>query len=127
GPTPGFSLTVAGQQVRLAEGEGGAMPLAERLNALAETLSDLSRPVIPGTIDVRLPAVVAGDTTICDVVARARTTEAGWRIDHLSARLPGRATLEAKGLLVSGVDPAFRGDLTLAVAQPSGFAAWLAR
>ncbi len=127
GPTPGFSLTVAGQQVRLAEGEGGAMPLAERLNALAETLSDLSRPVIPGTIDVRLPAVVAGDTTIGDVVARARTTEAGWRIDHLSARLPGRATLEAKGLLVSGVDPAFRGDLTLAVAQPSGFAAWLAR
>src|SRR5690606_15295401 len=53
--------------------------------------------------------------------------EGGWKVDSLGATLPGRATLEASGVLKVGEQLGFSGSLLLAVAQPSGFAAWVAQ
>ena len=41
--------------------------------------------------------------------------------------MPGRATLEGSGLLRTDGELGFAGSLLLAVKQPSGFAAWLAK
>ena len=74
-----------------------------------------------------MPAVVAGDTTIRDVRLSAEPATGGWAIKSLAATLPGRTTLEVDGMLRTEGDLGFNGSLLLAVAQPSGFAAWVAR
>src|SRR5690606_15100603 len=100
----------------------------QRLAALHEFLLDAPRPTIPGRIEVMLPAVVAGDTTARDVHLFAEPSGTGWTIASLGGTLPGRTTLEAKGALAIGDETfGFDGSLLLAVGQPSGFAAWLAR
>jgi len=126
GAEPRFALSIEGHQMRLDEkGTGAGRPLAERLADLAETIVDLPRPALPGTIAITVPAIVIGDTTLREVRLDGAAAEGGWTIKTLSAQLPGRTTVEASGFLAGGLTPAFSGDLLLAVAQPSGFAAWL--
>lgn len=130
---PRFSIRADGAQVRFDEtvaGEQGTqgITLESRLNALERTVSALPRPTIPGTLDVNLPAVVVGDTTIRDVRLSAQPATEGWQLDTFAASLPGRTTLEGDGLLRAGQgDFGFSGNLILAVGQPSGFATWLSR
>lgn len=127
GTVPRFSIQVAGQQVRFGEAgqSDGSQPLAQRMAAFRDMVESLPRPRIQGTISVDLPAIVAGDTTIRQVKLLAQPDENGWSIDRFAAELPGRATLEAEGLLATGSGFGFHGTLLLAVNQPSGFAAWL--
>jgi len=130
GPQPSFFISADGAQVRFDEAisaESGAVSLETRIAAVRDFLLDMPRPAIPGRIEVALPAVVAGDTTIRDVHLHAAPAEGGWAIASLGATLPGRATLEASGDLTVSDDLGFKGSLLLAVGQPSGFAAWLAR
>ncbi len=131
GTEPRFALSLNGAQVRFDEAIGadasGGLTLAERLAALQEALLDLPKPSIPGTLEVNLPAVVAGDTTVRDVRLSAEPATGGWSVKSLAATLPGRTTLEADGMLRTEGDLGFSGSLLLAVAQPSGFAAWVAQ
>ncbi len=127
-----FALSVEGAQVRfddaIGDGEAtGSRTLGQRLEAIQEALADLPRPTIPGTLDVNLPAVVAGDTTIREVRLSAEPAVEGWTIKSLAATLPGRTTLEASGQLRTDGELGFRGSLLLAIAQPSGFAAWVSK
>jgi uncharacterized protein involved in outer membrane biogenesis len=132
GSEPRFALSLNGAQVRFDEAigadvSGSGLTLAERLAALQEALLDLPKPSIPGTLDVNLPAVVAGDTTVRDVRLSAEPATGGWTVKSLAATLPGRTTLEADGMLRTEGDLGFSGSLLLAVGQPSGFAAWVAQ
>jgi hypothetical protein len=132
GVAPRFEVVLDGAQVRLDEAIGagddaGGLTFAERFGALQEALLDLPKPSIPGTVEVNLPAVVAGDTTIRDVRLSAEPATGGWAVKSLAATLPGRTTFEADGLLRTDGELGFSGSLLLAVAQPSGFAAWVAR
>ena len=127
-----FELTVDGAQVLFDEAIGtgetpGGQTFAERLAATQEALADLPRPAIPGALEVNLPAVVAGDTTIRDVRLSAEPATDGWTIKSLAATLPGRTTLEANGKLRTDGELGFNGSLLLAIAQPSGFAAWVSQ
>ncbi|THF59616.1 AsmA family protein [Ollibium composti] len=136
GQQPRFAIEASGAQVQFDEavaGEqggdksGGGLTLARRVAALETALAALPKPAIPGTVEVKLPAVVAGDTTIRDVALSAEPAAEGWSVKSLSATLPGRATLEAQGLLATRDHLGFTGSLLLAIAQPSGFAAWLSK
>lgn len=131
GSEPSFSITADGAQIRLGEAaeEGGAAGLSadERLAALTAFVAGLPKPAIPGTIAVNLPAIVVGDTTVRDISIRAEPVEEGWNIGSLAATLPGRTRFEGEGLLSTAGQAAFTGNMLLAVGQPSGFAAWLAR
>ncbi len=128
---PRFAVEAKGAQVRLDEetkaGSAGAVSLADRLGALQAMLAALPRPALPGSIDIALPAVVAGDTTIRDVRLVADTAADGWAVRSFAATLPGRTTLEASGTVRVEGNPEFDGNLLLAVAQPSGFAAWVSQ
>lgn len=130
GAEPRFAIEANGEQIRLDGDDGDSEPaaglsFAERVAALEDAVRALPRPAIPGTVTLNLPALVAGDTTVRDVRLAAAPENGGWRIQTLSAALPGRTTLEASGLLDTAADFGFDGSLLLAVAQPSGFAAWL--
>lgn len=132
GTTPHFSIATNGAQVRFDEAVGGeaagaGFSITQRLTALESVLVDLPRPTIPGTIDVDLPAIVAGDTTVRDVKLSAEPGEGGWKLNSVAATLPGRTRLEADGFLKTEDSLGFDGQLLLAVGQPSGFAAWVAR
>lgn len=131
GASPHFAITANGAQVRFDEAVGGepagpGFSLSQRLGALEKLLMALPQPRIPGTIDVDLPAIVAGDTTVRDVRLAAEPGEGGWAVKSLSATLPGRTRLEADGFLRTRDGLGFDGQLLLAVGQPSGFAAWAA-
>lgn len=129
GTSPRFLVRGDGAQVRLDETEtqSGALHLGERLAGLRDFVRGLPRPTIPGRIEVRLPAIVAGDTTIREVELMAEPADGGWRLETLKAQLPGRTTLEVTGDLTTAGEFDFGGSLLLAVGQPSGFAAWVAR
>ncbi|MBE1206907.1 AsmA family protein [Aminobacter carboxidus] len=132
GADPHFAVTANGAQVRFDEAVGGdqagiGFSVSERLTALEKVLVDLPRPTIPGTVDVDLPAVVAGDTTVRDVKMSAEPGEGGWKLKSLAATLPGRTRLEADGFLRTEGTLGFDGQMLLAVGQPSGFAAWVAK
>jgi uncharacterized protein involved in outer membrane biogenesis len=129
-PEPRFLVQAKGAQLRFDDqtGEGGGtLSFADRLQAVDVALRRLPKPGIAGRIEVDLPAVLVGDTMIRDVALAAEPTVDGWTIGKASAVLPGRSTLEASGLLRTGERFGFTGDLLLAVAQPSGFAAWIDR
>jgi hypothetical protein len=140
GAAPGYTLTARGTQVNLPTGpdaeEGGAAGLADRMAAINAMLAGLPLPAVPGTINLDLPAIVAGDTTIRDVqvLARPEPRDADrrrWRIDRLDAQFPGRTALEADGVLTlprpgeAMATASFEGNLVVASRQPSGLARWL--
>lgn len=129
GDEPRFRVAADGAQFRFADEEAaqGQLALNERIGAVRDLVARLPRPQIPGTVEVKLPAIVAGDTTIREVELKAEPAQDGWTIRSFAAQLPGRTTLEANGLLRTGEDFGFIGSLLVAVAQPSGFAAWVAR
>jgi uncharacterized protein involved in outer membrane biogenesis len=132
GTAPHFAITANGAQVRFDEAVGGekagaGFSVSERLTALEKVLVELPRPTIPGTVDVDLPAVVAGDTTVREVKLSAEPGEGGWKLKSLAATLPGRTRLEADGFLRTEGNLGFDGQMLLAVGQPSGFAAWVAK
>ena len=131
GAEPRFTIQASGAQVRFDEAlgaaQGASLSLEQRIQALEAALRSLPKPRIPGSIVVDVPAVVAGDTTIRDVRLSAEPAEGGWAIKSAAATLPGRTTLEVDGFLRTEGGVGFNGGLLLAIAQPSGFAAWVAR
>ena len=129
GAEPRFLIAADGAQIRLDETEetAGTASLETRLATIERVLGALPKPVIPGTVEVNLPALVAGDTMIRNLQLSAEPSDTGWRVNNLRAVLPGRSTIEANGDLVTQGSLSFDGELLLAVNQPSGFAAWLAR
>ena len=128
GVDPRFFIAADGAQIRLDEGsEPGTASLETRLAGIERLLAALPKPAVAGTIEVNLPALVAGDTTIRDLTLNAEPSQSGWKINNLRALLPGRSTIEASGDLVATDGLQFDGELLVAVNQPSGFATWLAR
>ncbi|WP_214469773.1 AsmA family protein [Mesorhizobium sp. dw_380] len=131
GQKPSFAIEANGAQVQFDEAvgaqAGAGLTLDQRIAGLEQALIGLPKPTIPGTVEVKLPAVVAGDTTVRDVHLSAEPVQGGWSVKSLAATLPGRTTLEANGMLSLEDHFGFSGSLLLAVAQPSGFAAWLSK
>jgi uncharacterized protein involved in outer membrane biogenesis len=132
GSNPRFEVKADGQQVTFDNQEApakGATPApvtaAERMGVFRRLMDQLPIPTVPGTIDLKLPAIIAGDTTIRSVTIDAAPSGSGWTVNQLKAELPGRTQFEAKGTLQVGEDFGFDGTLLLASRQPSGLAAWL--
>ena len=130
-----FLLTADGQQIDVNrignQGPTGktnrdpAVSARQRLNNLISVAAAIPIPQVPGKATVRLPAIVAGDTTVRDVQLDLQPAGSGWTIDHAIGTLPGRTQVEAKGQLTLRGDPSFTGNLVVASNQPSGLASWL--
>lgn len=130
-----FLLTAEGQQIdvnrfgnqgeRGKTGRNASISAKERLGLFMETLAAIPVPQVPGKANLRLPAIVIGDTTIRDVKLDVRPAGDGWAVDNAVATLPGRTQIEAKGMLSLGSEAAFSGEMLVASNQPSGLASWL--
>jgi len=135
GSNPEFLLTADGQQIdvnRLGNrGTNGktsrsaAVSARQRLATLISIASEIPVPQVPGKATFRLPAIVAGDTTVRDVQLDLQPAGRGWKVDKAVGTLPGRTQVEAEGDLVLKGDASFSGNMVVASNQPSGLAAWL--
>lgn len=141
GTDPSYLLIATGNQVNMntADGDTGsaqnreAVDLRTRISQLADTVSGLPLPPMAGVVQLDLPTIVVGDTTVRGVKLSARPQGQGgfWDIDQLEGDLPGRTRLEAAGTLriPARGEPlengSFEGRLLVASRQPSGLAAWL--
>lgn len=133
GRKPEFLVKAEGHQVDMSRFGGNSegmadsesVPLMDRVRAFLTLAADIPIPDLPGRADIRLPALVAGDTTIRDIRLQMSPAGNGWQIDDVEAQLPGRTTLSASGKLTLIGAQAFDGDLLLASNQPSGFAEWV--
>ncbi|MDZ7823203.1 MAG: AsmA family protein [Ahrensia sp.] len=130
GENPRFDFSAKGNQVTLANDADNGVPIAlnERLSQIGAVLASLPLPPIAGNIDLDLPTVVVGQTTIRDVIIKAEPVGDNvdqWRLRSLSANLPGRTVVEGNGILTLGADNGFKGKLVVASKQPSGLASWL--
>jgi len=146
GADPSYHVEIRGTQVTLADDGAGqeavsggvTTSFSQRLGSLQSTLARLPLPPLPGSIDVDLPAIVAGDTTIREIRLAASPDDSDgadarrrWKVSGFTAQLPGRTTVEANGILQlplagdEGSQASFRGDLLVASRQPSGLATWL--
>lgn len=132
GDKPRFEISADGQQLFWGPNEAvsedqaaSAMPVADRIAIAQRVLEQLPIPTIPGNVDLRLPAVIAGGTTIRSVTVSAEPDGKNWNIRQFAADLPGRTKVEAKGTLSVGKDFGFKGDMLVASRQPSGLASWL--
>ncbi len=136
GTAPEFLLTADGQQIDVNrignQGAAGktnrdpAVSARQRLNSLIEIIAQVPIPQVPGKATVRLPAIVAGDTTIRDVALELEPAGNGWMIGNAVGTLPGRTQVEGKGKLTLTGDPSFNGQMVVASNQPTGLASWLA-
>ncbi len=130
GKEPEFLIVARGQQIDVkniaSENQqntsGNGISGIERLKALVE---QIPIPDFPGIVDLQLPAIIAGATTVRDIVLQAEPLDGGWRLNRLEAKLPGRTNIEANGDVLLGVNPSFSGDMLIASQQPSGFSTWL--
>ena len=101
GQEPRFALSLDGAQVRFDEAIGagryGQRPDIGRAarGACRKRCSTCQSPSIPGTVEVNLPAVVAGDTTVRDV--RLSAEPATRRLDGEVARRDAARTHHARG------------------------------
>ncbi|MEJ5019801.1 AsmA family protein [Ochrobactrum vermis] len=132
GDKPRFEVSADGQQLFWGPNEaaseeqsGSAMPVGDRIAIARRVLEQMPIPTIPGNVDLRLPAVIAGGTTIRSVTVSAEPDGSDWKIRQFAADLPGRTKVEAKGTLSVGKDFGFKGDMLVASRQPSGLASWL--
>lgn len=127
---PNFLISAEGQQFDFNNllddkdrAEGGVFGTG--LSALDALIAQVPIIDFPGQIDLKLPAVVSGNTTVRDVVLAAKPVGNGWIIENLSAKLPGRTDIEIKGILELGDAQNFSGNLLIATQQPSGLSSWL--
>ncbi|MEX3010043.1 AsmA family protein [Hoeflea sp. TYP-13] len=137
GREPEFLLVADGQQLNLSRMDGGqsdggdgeqateSLSLGQRLASLRRLIALAPVPQMPGRVSVALPAVLAGDTTIRDVLMEAQPDGTAWKISRIEAKLPGRTQFLAAGRLGVGAGFGFTGEVIVASNQPSGFASWL--
>lgn len=133
GANPEFSLIADGQQLNFARFDDSAdedapvvaRSFEQRLSFFRSVLSWAPVPQMPGEVKIALPAVVAGETVIRDVVIDAYPDGDAWQIEQVKANLPGRTQFLAEGRLGVGADFNFIGSILAGSTQPSGFAAWL--
>lgn len=125
-----FRLQADGRQVDLdklqaAAGMTATDTLEKRLEAVKRFADRVPVPQVEGSIDLTLPAIVAGDTVIREVTAHVRPDRDGWLIDRFDTTIPGNTAVEAKGRLGIGENFGFEGKLVVASRQPTGLANWI--
>lgn len=128
GADPRFDLALRGDEVDLdalapppAE---GTVRFADRVEAVRTALLRLPLPAIPGRVEVSLPVARVGDTPLRALEFAGSPTRDGWRVERLTAELPGRTQVQLSGEARLRGTPGFRGAVLVAVRQPAAFVAW---
>lgn len=128
GAAPRFDVALKARQVdidrALAAGPGQAVSIQRAAEALVQAARLVPTVPMPGLLRLDIKGMVVGGSVIQAVGADLQPTEAGWRLDILSAMLPGNTRLDVTGDLAAGAAPSFAGRVKLASERPAAFAGW---
>ena len=127
GADPKFSLALAARQIDLDRSLGGGdqpIGIETAVEGLVAAIQKLPVSRIPGSVRFDAQGVVAGGNVIQAVGADFTALADGWRIDILSALLPGETRLDLTGDILLEGAPAFTGHVKLNSSRPAAFSAW---
>ena len=133
GVNPRFDVVVSSRQLDLdrALGDGPNAPinLQGGVSKLAEALTRMPLPPMPGRIGFDVPGVILGGGIIRNLQLDASLVDNGWQIETLEADLPGQTRYAMAGLFSrrgdrSNLQHAFEGEARLRSDQPTAFAKW---
>jgi len=126
-PAPQFRVAFDTRQIDLDRvlggGAGEPIEIAAAAEKLLAGLKDVPVPAMPGLITLDAQGVVVGGSVIQAVGTDVRPSEAGWKVDILSALLPGATRIDVSGNLATN-EPSFRGHGKIVSERPAAFAAW---
>ncbi len=133
GANPRFDVVVSSRQLdfdrALGEGPNAPINLQEGISRLAEALVRMPLPGIPGHVGFDVPGVILGGGVIRDLQFDAELVGSAWRIDELTANLPGQTTVSLSGLFSRQIDSGgqhhgFEGQARIRSDQPAAFSKW---
>ncbi len=133
GANPRFDVVVSSRQLdfdrALGEGPNAPINLQEGVSRLAEALVRMPVPDIPGHVGFDVPGVILGGGVIRDLQFDAELVGSAWRIDELTANLPGQTTVSLSGLFSRQIDSGgqhhgFEGQARIRSDQPAAFSKW---
>ncbi|GLK67966.1 AsmA family protein [Hansschlegelia plantiphila] len=129
GASPRFDLAVEGRQLDLDRltGAGGPRAPGDMLAALGSRFAAIVQPPLPGRMTVDLGGVLIAGDVVQDFSAALSAKDGGWRIESLSAELPGAASIKTAGAVAFGeAGPGFAGRVDFGSRDLAGFRRWLA-
>lgn len=120
-----LDLALGARQIDLNAMTAGAAPL-DAIADIAQTLAPLAELTASGSLDLSSDTVLIGGAPVRELKADLGWSGNGWRVKTLSARLPGRSTLQVTGRVPRGGtdDSVFAGDLAVEADDLPSLAGW---
>ncbi|PLW75531.1 AsmA-like C-terminal region-containing protein [Cohaesibacter celericrescens] len=133
GVNPRFDVVVSSRQLdldrALGEGPNAPIDLKHGISVLADGLTKMPIPPMPGRVGFDVPGVILGGGIIRNLQLDASLVDNGWQIETLEADLPGQTRFAMAGLFSQRMDSVnsqhvFEGEARVRSDQPSAFAKW---
>ena len=133
GASPRFDVVVSSRQLdfdrALGNGPNAPINLQDGIEKLATSLTDMPLPGIPGHIGFDVPGVILGGGVIRNLQLDADLVGTAWKIDQLTADLPGQTIVSLSGLFSrqedeNGKRNGFEGQARIRSDQPLAFSKW---
>ncbi|MYZ50176.1 AsmA family protein, partial [Propylenella binzhouense] len=128
GAAPSFDVSLEARQIdvdrALAGSPGETVAIARALDELAQLAGRIPASPVPGKLHLDVKGMIVGGGVIQAVGADFATAPGGWKVEILSALLPGETRIDVSGDLAIGAEPSFRGHGKVASRRPQAFAAW---
>ncbi|SFO65486.1 AsmA family protein [Cohaesibacter marisflavi] len=133
GAKPRFDVVVSSRQLdfdrALGNGPNAPINLQDGIETLANSLAEMPLPGIPGHIGFDVPGVILGGGVIRNLQLDADLVGTAWKIDQLTADLPGQTIVSLSGLFSRQMDDngkrnGFEGQARIRSDQPLAFSKW---
>ena len=137
GAKPRFDVVLSSRQLdfdrALGDGPNAPIDLQDGVQKLAQSLADMPLPDMPGHVGFDVPGVILGGGVIRNLQLDAELVGSAWKIDELTADLPGQTIVSLTGMfsrLLNGTPGGksqrhgFEGQARLRSDQPAAFANW---
>ena len=133
GKTPRFDVVVSSRQLdfdrALGNGPNAPINLQDGLEKLADALAVMPLPSIPGHIGFDVPGVILAGGVIRNLQLDADLVGSDWKVQELTADLPGQTIVSLSGLFSRKLDGdserhGFEGQARIRSDQPAAFSKW---
>ena len=133
GASPRFDVVLSSRQLdfdrALGNGPNEPINLQEGIETLANALSRMPLPDMPGHIGFDVPGVILGGGVIRNLQLDADLVGTAWKIEELTADLPGQTIVSLAGMFSrqaggERLRNGFEGQARIRSDQPLAFAKW---
>ncbi|HSM39661.1 MAG TPA: AsmA family protein, partial [Afifellaceae bacterium] len=128
GAEPYFNASLDARQIDVDRALGGGpsdpVAISKAVQAFLDNFKSLPLAPIDGELHLDAKGVVVGGSVIQAVGADLKPRRDGWKIDILSALLPGQTRVDLSGGVQIAGTPRFKGRGKVNSGNPAAFASW---